>query len=67
MMIKGKANRVVLFGSIDREQHDTLRYIAYRERRSIADIVREAISQYLKARGTQKRLMKETKTKVGGR
>jgi len=39
--------RVVLFAAIDREQHEALRYIAFRERRSIADVTREALEEYV--------------------
>jgi valyl-tRNA synthetase len=46
-MSKTKNGRVVLFASIERAQHDALRYIAYKEARSIADIAREALNDYL--------------------
>jgi hypothetical protein len=39
--------RVVLFAAIDRAQHEALRYIAFRERRSIADVAREALDEYI--------------------
>ena len=42
-----KQDRVILFAPIDREQHDALRYIAYKEKRSIADVTREALKRYL--------------------
>lgn len=42
--------RVVLFASITREMHDALRYIAFKEKRSIADIAREAINAYINSR-----------------
>jgi hypothetical protein len=38
---------VTLFAQIEAEQHEALRSIAFAERRSIADVVREAIGQYL--------------------
>jgi len=44
---KQNAGRVVLFASIDREQHEALRYIAYKEKRSIADVTREALNKYV--------------------
>ncbi len=46
-MTRTRNGRVVLFASIERAQHDDLRYIAYKEARSIADIVREALNEYL--------------------
>jgi len=50
---------VTLFAAIETEQHQALREIAFHERRSIADVVREAISQYVAkrpARGGSRRL-----------
>ncbi len=44
---KWHGNKVVLFASIEKAQHDALRYIAYKEKRSIADVTREAISKYM--------------------
>ncbi len=38
---------VTLFAAIESEQHQALREIAFEQRRSIADLVREAISQYV--------------------
>ena len=35
---------VTLFAAIESEQHEALRAIAYSERRSLADVVREALS-----------------------
>lgn len=46
---------ITLFAAIEEKQHEALRFIAYKERRSIADIVREAISQYIKSRGEKKK------------
>ena len=39
---------VTLFAAIETEQHQALREIAFVERRSIADVVREAISHVAK-------------------
>lgn len=39
--------RVVLFASVEPNQHEALRYIAFVEKRSIADVTREAIAQYV--------------------
>ena len=44
--------RVVLFASIDRAQHEVLRYIAYKEKRSIADLTREALNKYIGEKST---------------
>jgi hypothetical protein len=50
---------VTLFAAIETEQHQALREIAFEQRRSIADVVREAISQYVAkppARASRRRL-----------
>ena len=41
---------VTLFAQIEAEQHEALRAIAFAERRSIADVVRAALGQYLAQR-----------------
>lgn len=41
---------VTLFAAIETTQHDALREIAFAQRRSIADVVREAIAQYVARR-----------------
>ncbi len=38
---------VTLFAAIEAEQHAALRAIAFVERRSLADVVREALTMYL--------------------
>ncbi len=38
---------VTLFAAIEAEQHEALRSIAFSERRSLADVVREALSDFL--------------------
>jgi len=43
-------NKVVLYVSIEKAQHEALRYIAYKEARSIANIVREALDNYLQSK-----------------
>lgn len=40
--------RVVLFIGIEEAQHKALRFIAYKEKRSLADVGREAIDKYIK-------------------
>lgn len=49
--VQGK--RSVLFAIIDESQHEALRYIAYKERRSIADVTREAIQRYIDAKSAE--------------
>lgn len=44
---KKLAAPVTLFAAIEAEQHEALRTIAFAERRSLADVVREALSMYL--------------------
>jgi hypothetical protein len=38
---------VTLFAAIEAAQHEALREIAFTERRSLADVVREALAAYL--------------------
>ena len=38
---------VVLFASIERKQHDTLRAMSFKEHRSIADLTRDAVGSYI--------------------
>jgi len=38
---------VTLFAAIEAEQHEALRSIAFMERRSLADVVREALAEFL--------------------
>ena len=50
---------VTLFAAIETKQHQVLRKIAFKERRSIADVVGDAISQYVAkrpAKGGSRRL-----------
>lgn len=41
---------VTLFASIRNDQHEAIREIAFKERRSMADLVREALNLFLKNR-----------------
>ena len=41
---------VTLFAAIETKQHQALREIAFEQRRSIADVVREAIGKYVAKR-----------------
>jgi len=45
---------VTLFAAIEARQHEALRLIAFAERRSIADVVREAIDRLVAARAPDK-------------
>ncbi len=38
---------VTLFAQIEAEQHEALRSIAFAERRSLAEVVRQALAEYL--------------------
>ena len=49
-MTKGKKHLkdpVVLFATIEKEQHEGLRRLSFQSHRSIADLTREALSIYL--------------------
>ncbi len=52
MRAKKLEGPVTLFAAIEAKQHETLRKIAFKERRSLADIVREALTNYIKERAT---------------
>ena len=39
---------ITLFATIESRQHEALRTMAFRERRSIADVVREAIDAHIR-------------------
>jgi len=47
---------VTLFAVIEAEQHEALRAIAFAERRSLADLVREALGAFLAQHPTPRRL-----------
>ena len=47
---------VTLFAAIEAEQHDALRAIAISERRSLADVVREALSGFISQHPARRRL-----------
>ena len=52
---------VTLFAAIESEQHELLRTIAFQEHRSIADVVRQAIDEFVD------RQAKPTKARKPGR
>ena len=47
---------VTLFAAIEAEQHEALRAIAFAERRSLADVVREALNAFLAQQPKRQRL-----------
>jgi hypothetical protein len=48
---------VTLFAAIEAEQHEALRSIAFAERRSLADVVREALAEFLAQHPAPRRLV----------
>ncbi len=46
---------VTLFAAIEAKQHEALREIAFKERRSLADVVREAIDTFIEGRVPKRR------------
>ena len=47
---------VTLFAAIEAEQHQALREIAFSERRSLADVVREALTGFIAQQSARRRL-----------
>ena len=47
---------VTLFAAIEAAQHEALRAIAFSERRSLADVVREALSGFISRHPARRRL-----------
>jgi hypothetical protein len=39
---------VTLFAAIEQEQHEALRRLAFEQRRSLADVTRDALTDYLR-------------------
>jgi len=48
---------VTLFAAIEAEQHQALREIAFSERRSLADVVREALTGFIAQHPARRRLV----------
>ena len=48
---------VTLFAAIEAAQHEALREIAFAERRSLADVVREALAAFLAQHPAPRRLV----------
>ena len=42
---------VTLFAAIEQDQHDALRRLAFEQRRSLADVTRDALTDYIKRHG----------------
>ena len=59
-------NPIVLFASIEARQHESLRQVAFGDRRSIADVVREAIDKYLEERKVSPQVEVRRREKVHG-
>lgn len=55
---------VTLFAAIEQEQHEALRTIAFSERKSIADVAREALAEYIERHDVGSS-SKARKSKVG--
>ena len=46
---------VTLFAAIEQAQHEALRQLAFSQRRSLADVTRDALSEYLQRHAPQRR------------
>ena len=46
---------VTLFAAIEREQHEALRRLAFEQHRSLADITRDALTEYISRRTGSRR------------
>ena len=40
-------DRVTLFAAIGKEQYEAIRFIAYKEKKSLAEITRESLNDYI--------------------
>lgn len=49
---------VTPFAAIEEKQHEALRELAFKEKRSLADLVREALSEFIAARTKKRRVAK---------
>jgi hypothetical protein len=48
---------VTLFAAIESEQHEFLRTVAFKERRSLADLVREALADFQRKKERERKLV----------
>ena len=55
---------VTLFAAIEAEQHEALRAIAFAERRSLADVVREALTGFISQHPERRRLERSPKQRA---
>ncbi|MBI3666912.1 MAG: hypothetical protein HY236_11960 [Acidobacteria bacterium] len=59
---------VTLFAAIEAEQHEALRTIAFMEHRSLADVVRQAIAEFIARQpAASKRALLKHQAEVGTR
>ena len=49
---------VTLFAAIEAKQHEALREIAFREKRSLADLAREALDALIRSRSKKHKVAK---------
>ena len=47
---------VTLFAAIEAKQHEALREIAFREKRSLADLAREALDALIRSRSKKRKV-----------
>jgi hypothetical protein len=57
---------VTLFAAIEADQHEALRTIAFAERRSLADVVREALTTFLAQHPARRRRVAANRSLFGG-
>ncbi len=50
---------VTLFAAIEAKQHEFLRTVAFKERRSLADLVREALADFQRKKARERKLAQE--------
>ncbi|MBI2264613.1 MAG: hypothetical protein HYU64_05520 [Armatimonadetes bacterium] len=56
---------VTLFAAIEADQHEALRRIAFSKRKSLAGVVREALTEYIKKDITAKRSSRTREVAAG--
>lgn len=47
---------VTLFAAIEQDQHEALRKLAFDQRRSLADVTRDALSEYIERHAQSRRV-----------
>jgi hypothetical protein len=63
---KKLADPVTLFAAIEQEQHEALRQLAFEQRRSLADVTREALAEYISRHLVSPRDRRRTRRRVAG-